>query len=202
LTTEPNLHAVPASTEPSDPFDPVQLRATPIEAIAVERVLLSIPVRRPQRTEFFRVHPDSAFSVDWFVLERNGDSDRETYWVTPEFRADLLDELRPVRVFTCITKRGTVFLWPARLPSADSSMGRRWHESALEIAEAAKSSWVKMLGDREAGAYAMYRAKGDLGEPEWPADMTLRDLLRLAFSGERLIDRVDHPVLRELAGEI
>jgi hypothetical protein len=46
----------------------------------------------------------------------------------------------------------------------------------------------------------MVVAKGDLGEPQWP-DKTFRDLLELAFR-DRRIDRADHPVIRELAGEL
>ena len=94
-----------------------------------------------------------------------------------------------------------MFLWPARLPSSDNRLGRRWHESALEIAEFAKNSWVKLQGKRDLGAYELFRAKGDLGEPQWP-DKPLSDLLRLAFKGDRLISSLDHPVLKELAGEI
>ncbi len=140
-------------------------------------------------------------TVDWFVLERDDELDREIYWVTEDFRGDLLDELKPVRIFTCINKRGTEFLWPARLPGADNRLGRRWHESALEIAEQAKSLWVKMQGKRDLGAYEMYRARGDLGDPAL-SDKTLGERLRLAFKGDLLINSLDHPVLRELAGEI
>jgi hypothetical protein len=194
-------HEVPNETETYDPFDTERLRTSTLETIAVEKITLAVPVRRPGRNEFFRVHPDPKMAIDWFVLERDDDMDREVYWVTEEYRGDLLDELKPVRIFTCINKRGTVFLWPARLPGADNRLGRRWHESALEIADQAKKSWVKMQGKRDLGAYELYRAKGDLGDPEWP-DKQLSDLLRLAFKGDLLISSLDHPVLRELAGEI
>jgi len=196
----PNGDAAP-QREPDDPFDPAQLRMATMENIGVEKITLTVPVRRPGRNEFFRVNPDPDMTVDWYVIERDDDLDREVYWVTQEFRGDLLDELKPVRIFTCINKRGTVFLWPARLPGLDNRLGRRWHESALEIAEFAKTSWVKMQGKRDLGAYELYRARGDLGDPVWP-DKPLGDLLRLAFQGDRLIKSLDHPVLRELAGEI
>jgi hypothetical protein len=190
-----------AAEEPSDPFDTERLRSASLENIGVEKITLTIPVRRPGRNEFFRVHPDPEMTVDWFVLERDDDIDRQVYWVTEEFRGGLLDELKPVRIFTCINKRGTMFLWHARLPGADNRLGRRWHDSALEIAEHAKNSWVKMQGKRDLGAYELIRAKGDLGDPQWP-DKPLSDLLRLAFKGDLLISSINHPVLRELAGEI
>ena len=58
-----------------------------------------------------------------------------------------------------------------------------------------------MAGKKDLGAYEMFKARGDLGEPEWP-DKSLSELLRLAFKGDRLIDSLNHPVLRELAGEM
>ena len=197
----PNGTGPTDESESLDPFDTNRLRSASLENIAVEKITLTIPVRRPGRNEFFRVHPDPDMAVDWFVLERDDDMDREVYWVTEEFRTDLLDELKPVRIFACINKRGTEFLWPARLPGADNRLGRRWHESALEIAEHAKSLWVKMQGKRDLGAYEMYRAKGDLGDPQWTGK-TLSEMLRLAFKGDLLISSIDHPVLRELAGEL
>ena len=186
--------------EPVDPFNTERLRSASLENIGVEKIVLTYAVR-PTRNEFFRVHPAPEMSVDWYVVERDDDLDREVYWVTDEFRGELLDELRPVRIFTCVNKRGTMFLWPARLPSEDNRLGRRWHESALEVAEYAKDVWVKMVGQRDAGAYEMFKAKGDLGEPQWK-DKTLDELLRMAFKGDRLINSLDHPVLRELAGEL
>ena len=72
-------------------------------------------------------------------------------------------------------------------------------ETALQGAEQAKTvgqdAW-----DRDLGGYEMYRAKGDLGDPQWP-DKTFHDLIKIAFR-HNLIDRADHPVIRELAGEI
>ena len=191
----------PVEPEPTSPFDTERLRSTPLESIGVEKITLTIPVRRPGRNEFFRVHPDPEMVLDWYVLERDAEGDREIYWVTEQFRCDLLDELRPVRLFVCVNKRGTEFLWPARLPGCDNRLGRRWHESALEIAERAKSLWVKMQGKRDLGAYEMYVARGDLGDPVW-SEKTLSERLALAFKGDLLIDSIDHPVLRELAGEL
>jgi hypothetical protein len=50
------------------------------------------------------------------------------------------------------------------------------------------------------GAYDVYQATGQLGEPQWPA-VPFKELLRVAFKG-RFIDSLDHPVLRRLRGEV
>jgi hypothetical protein len=191
-----NLSAV--SEEPSDPFDPEALRVNALADVDVEKILTAVPVRRPNRTEFFRVHPE--YVTDTLVLERDDGLDRETYLVQREVQDLVAHELRRVRLFTAIDKLGTVFLWPAKLPREDSDAGRRWAQTALQAAEQAKTLWVKMHGNRDLGGYEIFRAKGDLGEPQWP-DKSFRDLIEIAFR-DRLIDRDDHPVIRELAGEI
>jgi hypothetical protein len=50
------------------------------------------------------------------------------------------------------------------------------------------------------GAYEVFQATGELGEPEWPAE-PLAALLRVAFK-DRYIDALEHPVLRKLRGEV
>jgi hypothetical protein len=185
-----------------DPFDLDALRVQGLDDIGVERVVLTVPVRRPRKHDFFRVHPDPGYCLDSVVFVREDGIDREVYLIAPSLRAELVDACQRVRIFTCITRRGTVFLWPARLPDADAAGGggRAWHASALEIAEEAKKHWVRMQGDRDQGAYLLHRARGDLGEPAWP-DRPFKELLKVAFK-ERLIDTPHHDVIRELNGEL
>lgn len=185
--------------EPIDPFDPAALRITGDIEIATEKVLTAVPVRKPKRDEFFRVHPGEDYTMDALVVERDDDLDHETYIVTPSCVDAVFEVARRVRLFTCISKRGTVFLWPAKLP-VEANSGRRYSETALKIAQEAKTLWVRMWGDRNLGAYMMVRAKANLEEPKWP-DKTFRELLRVAFENQ-IIDRPDHPVIRELNGDL
>jgi hypothetical protein len=183
---------------PTDPFDPASLRAEGLANVDVERVLTAVPVRRPKRTEFVRVHPD--YMLDTLILERDTGMDRECYLVSPKVQHLVLPELQRTRIFVAITKRGTVFLWPIKLPNEGNSTGRRVFETSLQGAEQAKSLWVKLAWDRDLGGYEMFRAKGDLGEPQWP-DKSFRDLIEIAFR-HYLIDRPDHEVIRELEGAL
>jgi hypothetical protein len=199
--TPPTISSAELNGEPKkpkpDPFDPETLRIGAGAEIGIEKVLTAVPVRKPTRNEWVRVHPD--FTVDLFLYERESDMDKESYLVTPEVQHLLASELRPVRLFVAINKRGTVFLWPIKLPG-DNDRLRRIAETALQAAEQAKDLWVRVMWSRDLGGYEMYRAKGDLGTPQWP-DKTLRDLIEIAFR-YNLIDREDHPVIRELAGEL
>lgn len=189
-------------TTMADPFNLEALRATPdLETVNVEKVLTTVPVRRPGKNDFFRVHPDEDYVIDNYVLEHETDQDRMTYWVTPNLRDALGDHLRKVRLFTCIDKRGNPFLWPAKLPTVDGSRSAQSrYTSALLAAEEAKTVWVKIIGNRSIGAYNIHRARGDLGDPQWP-ELSFEDLIKLAFR-DRLIDSMEHAVIRDLNGEI
>lgn len=187
---------------PVDPFDPDAMRIDALQDVRVEQVLTTVPVRNPKRTEFVRVHPDPAYSVDTYVVETEIDGDKEVFYVLPELRGVVPDPeaLKAVRIYTAITKRGTVILWPIKMPVAGANRFRRMADSALQAAEEAKELWVKVTWDRELGAWTYARAKADLGTPQWPAK-SFGELLSIAFR-LNLIDREDHPVFRELEGDL
>lgn len=193
----------PAAKPSVDPFDPAQLRVGALAAdIEVEKVLTAVPVRKPARTEFFRVHPDPDYTVDVLLLERTSNSgmDRDSYLVTPEVQHLVSSELRTARLFTAIDKYGNVFLWSVKLPSTDNDRIHRIADTALQCADQARTLWVKMAWNGRLGGYEMSRAKGDLGDPQWPG-RSFRDLIEIAFRNF-LVDRPDHEVIRELAGEL
>jgi len=183
----------------SDPFKLDRLRMAPLDDIATEHVMLAVPVRRPGRQEWFRVHRDPSYVIDCLLLERKDGEGmvRERYWVDVDLYNLLLEEATRIRLFTCISTQGTVFLWPCKLPTGDNA-GKRWAETRLVVAEAAKESWARLVGNQQAAGYDFKRPESDLGEPKWPSK-TFEDLIRLAFDG-KMIDSPDHPAVRELRG--
>jgi hypothetical protein len=44
------------------------------------------------------------------------------------------------------------------------------------------------------------QAAGNLEDPEWP-ELSFQELVNLAFK-DKVVDRLDHPVLRRLRGEL
>ncbi|HEX6015115.1 MAG TPA: hypothetical protein VFY87_25625 [Geminicoccaceae bacterium] len=189
----------PAPTAPArdaDPFDPAALRLAPdFEAVGVRRVLTAVPVRKPGKQEFVRVHPGEDYRLETGLIELK--EDREFYLVHPDLRPELAEELVLVRLHLAVSRAGSVFLWYVRLPEPD---GKRspWHDSAERAALLATRQWVRLVPNQAAGAYDTYIASAALPEPEWP-DLTLRELLELAF-GERYIRSVDPPVVRRPRG--
>jgi hypothetical protein len=184
-----------------DPYDLDALRIDGTDDVAVEKLLITIPVRRPSKQQYFRVNPDPAYTIDTAVFVREDGIDKETYLVAPGMRDYLVGDYHRVRLFTCVTKRRTPFLWSVRLPDDESGgAGQSWHRSALEAADEGRKFWIRLQANRESGSYDVYRARGDLGDPVWP-DKPFRELIQIAFKNH-FIDTPYHDIIRELNGEL
>jgi hypothetical protein len=184
---------------PSSPFDPAALRLSQDfgAEVGVQKQLTMVPVRKPSRQDFVRVHPEESYRLETTILDLK--EDREIYLVAAEMRDALLSEIYPVRLYTAINRRGMLALWPCRLPSIDGRTNP-WHETALQAAELAMEKWVKVAANMSLGGYETFIATGDLQDPEWP-DYTFEQLLEIAFRNH-FIDSPDHPVIKRLRGEM
>jgi len=182
-----------------DPFDPSRLRLSQDFAatVGVKKALITVPVRKPSKQEFVRVHPDQAYRLETAVLELK--EERETYLVEPSLWPELPSELTPKVLFTTMNRQGVLTLWPVRLPGEDGRLDE-WNASALEAAEMARDRWVRMVANMGLGAYEVYEASGDLPDPTWP-ELTFTEILKVAFKG-RYITEIEHPVIRRLRGEL
>jgi len=185
--------------EKDNRFDLTRLRLSQNfeSIIGVKKALLTVPVRKPNRQEFVRVHPDESMHFPTAVLEVK--EDREIYLVDKPLWSELPGEIIPVVLFTAINRQGVVFLWLARLPKSDGRH-EEWSRSALEAAQMAKSNWVRVAANMSLGAYEVVQASGDLSEPEWP-DVQMEKLLEVAFKDHYISD-FSHPIIRRLRGEI
>ncbi len=197
MPDKPDLHAVEAETP--DPFDPESLRLSQdfAQLADVKPILATVPVRKPGRQDYVRINVDPDYQLTTAILQLK--EEREDYIVAADVRQELFGELVPVTLFTAINRQGVVFLWPCRIPD-ETGRSNSWHESALEAADLARESWVRISADMSLGAYRLYVAGGQLPEPEWPEE-SFRELLKIAFKS-RYIDNHDHPVLKRLRGEV
>jgi hypothetical protein len=203
-----NGHVAVADAGP-DPYDPASLRLTPdmSAAMGVKKHRLSIPVRKPEKSWFVRVHTDSGYQLKTAVIElkadQAGSSTRgaETYLVAQALWPSLTGEatFSPRAIFTAVNRQGLLFLWPVRLPGPDGQIDE-WSRTALEAVSLAQQSWVRVVANLQLGAYEVFQATGEFPEPEF-SDTPFKELLRTAFK-DRFIDAPDHPVLRKLRGEI
>lgn len=163
----------------------------------VQKLITTIPVRKPDRQWFFRVNPDPNFQLTVGVMEVK--EERETYIVHPNLYNELAGEVKSVKLFCCITKQGVFFVWPVPLPDMDGKMNP-WHRSAAEAAERAQHAWTRMAANMHVGAYDIFKPLGDLGEPEWP-ELDMQEIINIAFR-DYIIKDVQHPVVKRLRGQI
>jgi hypothetical protein len=188
----------PAADKASDPFDLANLRLAQNynETAGVRKLLRTVPVRKPHKQEYIRVHPDPAFRDNFAMIELK--EDRETYLVAgggliAEFATEIINNT----LFTAVNRQGVVFLWPVRLPNADGKQ-LEWHRSARDGADEAVKRWVRVWPNMSLGAYELTVSEST-AEPQFPPEISFQELIRIAFR-DRLITTIDHPVLKRLRG--
>jgi hypothetical protein len=99
----------------SDVFaDLDNLRLSTGDTVRSTEMLTHIPVRKPKKTEFFRVNPDSAYRLETMILE--DPETRDVFLVAPSMRGQLGGEGKVVRLIPAITAQGALLLWPLALP--------------------------------------------------------------------------------------
>lgn len=180
-----------------NPFDLAKLRLDQnfVETAGVKKLLTTVPVRKPNPQDFVRVNPHPDFRADVALLELR--DDRETYLLTPDMARELPGEFYMATLFVAINRQNVLTLWPVRMPAPD---GRQlaWHRSAAQAAEFAMTKWIRIRANMSLGAYEVDVAGVTHSDPTWPP-YTLQDLIEIAFR-DRLIDRIDHPVVQRLRG--
>ena len=167
----------------ADKFDPQRLRISQNfgQVTATQKKLTSVPVNKPNKQQWVRVHPDASYRLDVAIIEMK--EDNHMYVVEPSLVPELAAEVSFVTLFTAITREGNLFLWPVKLPDSE---GR-------------PNSWVRVQANMGIGAYEYWVAPGDLAQPKFP-DLSFSVLLSIAFKGDRFIDTLDHPLIARLRG--
>lgn len=165
------------------------------ETLGVKRLITRVPVRKPLKTEFFRVRTGQEWRFQTMILELKEES--ETFLLAPPVWNVVPELLRPAMIHTAIDRRNNLFLIPVPLPGPD---GRRnsWHQSLAEIVALAETKWVRSVSNKNVGGYDALVAETTLPDPAWP-ELTFQELVEIAFR-ERLIKSADHPVITQLLG--
>jgi hypothetical protein len=133
----------PASaTTVGDPFDLSNLRLTQdfVGTAGVKKLLKHVPVGKPGKQDFVRVHPSPEYRMELAVIEFK--EDRETFLLPLPIAKQLPGEFTMVTLYTVINRLGVVRLWPVSLPTPDGRINE-WHRSAAEAAELAMTRWVR-----------------------------------------------------------
>ena len=158
--------------------------------------MVNVPVRKPGKSEWFRVSPDAAYTIDTTFYETDQDR-KELFFVKPEIRALLGNTVKRKRLFTCVNLEMNPFLWAVTLPD-NNGRDNSWISVAHEAAQMARVEWTRIEADQSIGTYRVFKPEGQLRDPVWPK-MPLGKLLETAFAG-RVIDTADHTIIRRLRG--
>ena len=187
---------VDPALNPFENLSALRLDQSYADTVGVKKLLTTVPVRKPNRQDFVRVHDDPRYRLTpTAIIEIK--EDREVYLVTPDMAQALPGEFATVTLFTTINRQGTLHLWPVTLPNPDGRHNE-WHRSAAEGAERAMKKWVRVTASMSLRAYEIFEASGELPDPLWP-DFSFQEILKIAFR-ERLVDRADHPLVQRLQG--
>lgn len=158
-------------------------------------VLTKIPIDKPAKTCFFRVHPDAAYTFTCWLLDLEDTG--ETYLITPQVNQLIPGLARSVRLYLAVDRKGNPRLIPLSLTEANEQ-SNPWHVSRYECLKLAMQKWIRMQANKSTSSYDVKASRIQI-EPRWPTE-SIEELVKIATSG-MLIEQADHPVIRDLQGE-
>ena len=123
-------------------LDAIRLPQNFGESSGIKKLLTTVSVRKPNRTQFFRTHPDHRLDV---MLLKYGETD-DLYIVILQLRAEVEHLAKPYRLVLTVDRGGTVFIWPLAIPDEEHLLD--WHSSVMEAEVFARESWVCMQSNQ------------------------------------------------------
>lgn len=184
--------------QPLTPEDILGLRLPDSELKGGKGKVVSteLTVEKPPKDQYFQVHPDPEYSASFGLLEFK--TTNSIYLVAPGEAMDWLtteNENCFVRATIClaVTWHDVPYLWPLKMGD------NRWSTSARDIAEMAKSKWLMLQSNRQAGYYVARIAESQSKVPVWP-DESFGSLLNKGFKN-KIIRSMDHEAIKLLRGQ-
>lgn len=159
---------------------------------------LALNHRKPGSSTFFRTHPTYEIKVGCLELK---DQSSDVYLVSPGVNqavSDIAGNCYSVRLLVpWVNRQGEVSLWALKLPSNDGK-SNDWFDSALEAANDAKVSWLRIAANMRQGRYDIFEAETQGASPIWP-ELAFVEMVRMAFKN-KVIDNLDHPLIKSIQG--
>jgi hypothetical protein len=187
------LQPTPLSSTSSH-IDVASLRLSPDFALGArqKRVTTVVQLRKPKPTEFVRVREGTEWCLDTFTVEER----KQCYLIAPSLWDELAKHRKHTYIFTAMSRQAELYLWPINCPIGDGK--HAWFDSHLAAITSAQKQWTQMAWDWGKSIFDVTIAEGHLPDPQWP-DLTFEQIVNLCF-GDRVIDSLDHPVVRRQRG--
>jgi hypothetical protein len=161
-----------------------------------QKVLTHVPVAKPGKQRFVRVHSAAENQLECAILKL--EDDEQPFLVAPNIATMVAQDMKPAILRLSVDRQGNLFLWPVPPLPADGN-DNSWNQSQRQIADMAEHSWVRLSSNRATGSYDAIVAQGEIPEPGWP-DLSFEDILEIAFGSTHIIEDREHPALRKLWG--
>jgi hypothetical protein len=189
----------PSNAAAVDPFDPMNLGIATDYAAAINAKASSKPfeLRKPNDQEYFLVSPRTGHRL--VVGSITDKQDMGKLYIVPsglleEVRTKFPKAVRAVELVLAQTLAGASLVWP--VPLAEDR-GGRWNSTQRGGCEQGKTRWTNITSGR--GQYDIITVNNPKAV-DWDSVPPFRDILHQAAS-ERLINSMEHPLLRKLRGE-
>ena len=186
------------STEEAIDFDEIAAEYAHQPDLAEESQFSGIPIRTPKNDEFFRCHPDEAYTRNVNTIKYK--SENEVYIIKKSvYRALKIPEscFLIQQLYVCLTRQNTPFVCCVPLEDSQGKMNP-WHRSGHTTMEIAKDFWIRRQAEKSNSGYTYAKAKpGVCNDPKWP-NMTLDEIITMAFQKDYYINTLDHPILKKL----
>lgn len=185
-----------STTSKFDPSNYRQSQHVTMEETAIPTRMLQtvIPVRKPGKKQFVRVHPSAEFRIDGIPTIED-ESTGEIYLLAADLQlpADLENKVDYLNLATAITADGSLFLWHFK------NSTNSWSDSARIAIRHASRQWVRVVADRSSNGYKLESPMIAPADPVWP-NLSITEILETAF-GSRYIDSLKHPLIKKLRGD-
>jgi hypothetical protein len=196
----------PTADESESSFDWSSLaQDTTYQDIAkVQKNQTRIPIGKPSKEKFCRVHPGVGYELDLPLIEIKESNDLRGIYLPSQSPSDELFKIiqsqpgvvRMKKLKLGIYPDGSIFIWALNLNNG--RVTNAWNQTALDGAGIAREQWVKLSPSMDNGYYETLTAITPMKDPVWPKE-TFNQILDKAFNG-RIIESVEHPVISYLLG--
>lgn len=171
-----------------DPFDPANMNFNQSfdGGPKVRKILVNVPVVKPNKKDFIRVHPTMC-SRSVVLVEVENDAKKDAFYITPAIsRMGVIPSgdatIYDLRLYC--NRKADVFVWPMKLQTADGSE-MDWFITAKEVAKLAESQWLRVQSNKAISSYEPLVAKtiseSRLG-PTWSGPQSFGSPLRTRSS--------------------
>ena len=179
-----------------NPFSKLRLSSDSLTNIDTEKLITHIPVGKPNKQKFVRVHPDQAFWFECAILKL--EDEQRPFLVIPEIASLIVQDIKLVILRLTIDRQGNLSLWPTP-PFPEEGEENTWNHSQRLAASLAEQHGIRLTSNRATRSYEPIKAQGEIPAPAWP-NKPLEEILEIAFGDAHIIEDRDHPALQRLWG--